>query len=70
MLKPESSLKDMDQKTIDMRSSLLIRFSKVFSRALKYVSVEDRQVEGTVSASHYKNRNLVVVTAINQIVDK
>ena len=70
MLKPESSLKEVEQRTIDMRLSLLVKFSKVFSRALKYVTVEDRQVDGTLSSYHYKNKNMVVITAINQIVDR
>ena len=70
MLKPESTLHELDERALEMRASLLVKFSKAFSRALKYVSVDQRQEEGTISYNHYSSRHLVVTTAINQIVDR
>ena len=70
MLKPESTLHELDERALEMRASLLVKFSKAFSRALKYVSVDQRQEEGSISYNHYSSRHLVVTTAINQIVDR
>jgi hypothetical protein len=69
-LRPESSLQKYDQKAIDMRSALLVKFSKAFSQALKYVTIEDRELEGSISNYHYKSKGMCVATAINQIVDR
>ena len=53
-----------------MRSALLVKFSKAFSQALKYVTIDDREVVGSISHNHYKSKGLCVATAINQIVDR
>ena len=53
-----------------MRSALLVKFSKAFSQALKYVTIEDRELEGSISNYHYKSKGMCVATAINQIVDR
>lgn len=69
-LKPESFLMPIDENAIQMRQIMLFNFSQAFSRAVKYISVEERSEVGTFSFNHYKNKGLVVTTVINQIVDK
>ena len=63
-------MQSMDLNAIELRSSLLLKFSKAFSQALKYVTISDREVEGTISYLHYKSKNMCVASSINQIVDR
>ena len=62
-------MKNMEQKAIDIRTHLLVKYGKAFNYALKYISTEDRNSEGTISCTHYYNRTMVVSSVINQIVD-
>ena len=49
---------------------MLFSFSKSFSQAVKYISPEEKNEEGTFSHRHFQSKHLVVSTVINQIVDK
>ena len=49
---------------------MLFKFSKAFSRAVKYISSEERTEPGTISYQHFLSKSMVVSAVINQIVDK
>ena len=49
---------------------MLFSFSKAFSSAIKFVIPEEKNEEGTFSHKHFQNKNLVVASVINEIVDK
>jgi len=68
-LKPGSPLEKIDVKVVQMRNTMLFKFSKAFSRAVKYISSEDRTEVGTISYLHFQSKGLVVSAVINQIVD-
>ena len=68
-LKQGSRLETVDEKAINLRMAALFKFSKAFSRCVKYVSVDERDVKGTISQKHFTCKALAVATVINQIVD-
>ena len=69
-LKPESALITVDEKAIQLRFAMLFSFSKAFSSAIKFVSPEEKNEEGTFSNKHFQSKHLVVASVINEIVDK
>ena len=69
-LKQDSGLSEHDERTIQMRNEMLFEFSKAFSMCFKYVSVEERDVPGTISYYHFKSKAMIVPSVINGIVDR
>ena len=69
-LSEKSSLKDMDEKTIQLRHGMLFSYSKAFETATKFVNTEDRFTENCISNFHFKNKHMVIASVINTIVDK
>ena len=53
-----------------MRNEMLFEFSKAFSMCFKYVSVDERDVPGTISNYHFKSKAMILPSVINGIVDK
>lgn len=68
-LKPGSPLEMIDEKVVQMRNRMLFKFSKAFSRCVKYISSEERNDVGTISQLHFQSKNMVIAGVINQIVD-
>ena len=64
-LKQESSLQVFDEQTIMMRNRFLFDYSKAFSRAVKYISVDERHVAGTISQQHFASKSMVIASVIN-----
>ena len=64
-LKPESSLMPIEEKAIQLRHTMLFSFSKAFCSAVKYISPEEKNEEGSFSHKHFLSKNLVVATVIN-----
>ena len=69
-LKVGSTLHEIDEWTIKMRIRFLFTYCKAFSRAVKYISVDERNVAGTISQQHFASKNMVIASVINAIVDK
>lgn len=65
----ESSLREVDQKVIDIRKDLLIKYSQVFYKANKLVNVSNRNIEGSLSSKHFASRHLPLSVAIDRIID-
>jgi hypothetical protein len=42
-------MKDVEEKAIQMRNMMLFKFSKIYSAAVKYITVDERNVKGSVS---------------------
>lgn len=63
-------MNDVDERTIQMRNELLFEFSKAFSNCFRFVSVEERDVVGSISYRHFKSKNMIVASVINGIVDR
>lgn len=69
-LKNGSTLSAVDDKLLATRTNFLFKFSVAFSRAVKYVSAEDRDNEGSISYQHFRVKSKVLASVINAIVDK
>lgn len=52
-LKPESSLMPVEEKAIQLRYTMLFSFSKAFSSAVKYISPDEKNEEGTFTHKHF-----------------
>lgn len=63
--KTQSRLDGIEEIVIQMRMTALFKFSKAFSRCVKYVSVAERDVKGSISHKHFRCKNLTVSTVIN-----
>ena len=53
-----------------MRNMMLFKFSKIYSAAVKYITVDERNVKGSISCNHFANKSFVVASVINAIVDR
>ena len=63
-------MKDVEEKAIQMRNMMLFKFSKIYSEAVKFISVDERNVKGTISCNHFAGKSYVVASVINAIVDR
>lgn len=69
-LKDSSKLWDYDPETIQLRQAMIFNFNKAFHSAIKFVNSEDRNTEGCISYYHFNNKNMIVPSVVNDIVDK
>lgn len=53
-----------------MRMDFLLKFSKAFSKVHMSVSIDDTSNVGTVSYYHFNNRNMILPSMLNRIIDK
>lgn len=69
-LKNGSTLTAVDDKLLATRVNFMFKFSVAFSRAVKYVSADDRDIEGSISYQHFNVKSKIMASVINTIVDK
>jgi hypothetical protein len=69
MFRANSSLQEMDLDIISLRKELLIKFNKAFSSMLSYIDISQRNIVGTASNVHYRQRHSVLSSIINKMID-
>ena len=58
--KAESSLRSMSEEVLQLRTTLLVRFTRAFIKAAKFTNVADRDKPGTLAYNHFKGKGLVI----------
>jgi hypothetical protein len=64
------ALKTLPEEAISIRTSLLVKFTKAFIKASKFVNNDEREVPGTLSYHHFLGKDLVIPAITNQMVEK
>lgn len=65
----ESTLQEYDPVTIQMRSDCLVKFNKIFKKALKFIRIDERNEAGTLANRHFKCRDIALTSIINSQID-
>ena len=59
------SLKSLPEEALAIRTSLLVKFTRAFIKASKFVNGDEREIEGTLSYHHFRGKALVIPAITN-----
>ena len=64
----ESKLKELSDQIITIRTQLLVKFSKAFMKAYKFINTNDKSRVGSIAHLHFKSKGYSIPSLMSNII--